>query len=102
MGLDYIYQGHYLVVVMPALCCMYLVWEIQGGVVGRLVQFGLVAAIAVLFPFNLLAAIQIGRDLRQETAAFEHDVRNGIPASVLAERHFASDVVPRAEKLAVI
>ena len=102
MGLDYIYQGHYSVVVMPALCCMYLVWEIQGGVVGRLVQFGLVAAIAVLFPFNLLAAIQIGRDLRQETAAFEHDVRNGIPASVLAERHFASDAVPRAEKLTVI
>ena len=102
MGLDYIYQGHYFVTVMPALCCMYLVWEIQGGVVGRLVQFGLVAAIAVLFPLNLVAAIQIGQDVRQRTAAFEHDVRNGIPASVLAERHFASDLVPRAEKLAVI
>ena len=102
MGLDYIYQGQYLVVVVPTLCCMYLVWEIQGGVVGRLVQFGLMAAITVLFPLNLRAAIQIGRDVKQKTAAFEHDVRNGIPASVLAERHFASDLVPRAERLAVI
>ena len=102
MGLDYIYQGHCMVVVMPALCCMYFVWEIQGGVMGRLAQFGFMAAIAVLFPLNLLAATQIGRDVQQKTAAFEHDVRNGIPASVLAERHFASDVVPRAEKLGVI
>jgi hypothetical protein len=40
--------------------------------------------------------------VQQKTVAFERDVRNGVPASVLAERHFASDVVSRAEKLAVI
>lgn len=102
MGVDYIYQGHYLVVVMPALCCIYLFWEIQGGLAGRLVQLGLVVVIAVLFPLNLSAAIQLGRDVKHKTAAFEHDVRNGVPASVLAERHFANDVVSRGENLAAI
>jgi hypothetical protein len=28
------------------------------------------------------------------TTAFERDVRKGVPASVLAERYFASDVLP--------
>src|SRR5207247_10245713 len=93
MGLDYIYQGHCMVVVMPALCCMYFVWEIQAGVMGRLAQFGFMAAIAVLFPLNLLAATQLGRDVQQTIAAFEHDVRNVFHASVLADRLFSLHVV---------
>jgi hypothetical protein len=55
-----------------------------------------------LVPSNLRAAIQIGKDLKCTTAAFERDVQNGTPASILAERYFASDVVPRTDKLAMI
>jgi hypothetical protein len=102
MGLDYIYQGHYLILVVPALCCIYFAWEIQGGAPARLIQFALLFVLAALLPLNLRAAIQIGQDVQQKTAAFEHDVRKGIPAPILAERHFASDVVPRADKLALI
>jgi hypothetical protein len=102
MGLDYIYQGHYLILVVPALCCMYFAWEIRGGIPARCIQWGLVFVLAMLFPRNSRAAVQIGRDIRQRATAFERDVRKGVPASVLAERYFASDVVPRAENLTVI
>jgi hypothetical protein len=102
MGLDYIYQGHYAVVVMPTMCCIYLAWEIQKGATASVVQYGLLLGLAALFPFNLRAAVQLGEDVQQKMLAFERDVQNSVPVSVLAERHFASDVVPRAEKLAVI
>jgi hypothetical protein len=102
MGLDYVYRGHYLILVVPALCCIYFAWEIHGGFVTRLIQFGLMVVLAALVPLNLRAAIQIGKDLKWTTAAFERDVQKGIPASVLAERYFASDVMPRADKLAMI
>lgn len=99
MGLDYIYLGHYLALVAPALCCVYFAWEIHGGVSGGSVQLGMLAVLAGLLPLNLHQAIQAGQSLRQRTSAFERDVRNGIPSFILAERHFASDVVPRVEKL---
>ena len=102
MGLDYIYQGHYLILVVPALCCIYFVWEIRGGVPARLIQFGLLFVLAALLPLNLRAAIQVGQDVQQKSSSFERDLRKGAPAAVLAERHFASDVVPRADRLTMI
>jgi hypothetical protein len=102
MGLDYIYHSHYLTLLVPALCCMYFAWEIHGGIAARSVQFGMLAALAALLPVNFRHAIHAGRDLQQKTAAFERDVRSGMPAMVLAERQFASDVVPRSEKLDLI
>jgi hypothetical protein len=38
MGRDYIYQGQYLILVVPTLCCMYFAWEIRGGIPARLIQ----------------------------------------------------------------
>jgi hypothetical protein len=99
MGLDYIYQGHYLAHVVPALCCIYFAWEMHGGVSGRCVQLGMLAVLAASLPLNLQQAIHAGQYLQQKTWAFEHDVKSGIPAFILAERHFASDAVPRAEEL---
>jgi hypothetical protein len=99
MGLDYIYQGHYLTIVAPTLSCIYFVWEIRGGVVGRSVQYGMLLALASLAPFNLSQAIQTGKSIQANSVAFERDVQKGIPAFVLAERHFASDLVPRPQKL---
>jgi hypothetical protein len=99
MGLDYIYQGHYLTIVAPALCCFYFVWEIGGGRFRSFAQFSMALVLAALVPANYLQAKQTGLGLQQETLAFERDVRDGVPASVIAEHHFASDVVPRAEKI---
>src|SRR5215831_5072642 len=58
--------------------------------------------LALILPFNVSRAMQTGRALEQETAAFERDVKKGLPPSVLAEHHFASDVVPRAGQIAQI
>jgi hypothetical protein len=102
MGLDYIYQGHYLTILVPALCCAYFAWEFRGGRGSRFVQLGMMLVLAFILPFNIRRAMQTGRELEQETAAFERDVRKGIPPSVLAEHHFASDVVPRADQIARI
>jgi hypothetical protein len=102
MGLDYIYQGHYLTILVPGLCCSYFAWEIRGGRGSHTVQLGMMFVLALLLPFNAGRAMQTGRALEQETEAFERDVRKGIPPSVLAEHHFASDVVPRADQIAQI
>src|SRR5205807_1040950 len=100
MGLDYLYQGHYLTILAPALCSMYFIWEIRGERLSRSVQAGMVIVLALILPLSLSRAMQTGRALQQETAAFENDIEKGIPPSVLAERYFASDVVPRADKIA--
>jgi hypothetical protein len=102
MGIDYLYFGHYLTLVGPALCGMYFVWEIYGGKLARVLQYGMVAVLAVLLPGNVRQAVAIGKDVQAKAEAFERDVRKGLPAFVLAERHFSSDVVPRAEKIAEI
>ena len=102
MGLDYIYQGHYLPLGVPALCCIYFAWEIRAGRAARAVQVGMFAVLAALLPLNLREAVRAGEDVQQKTAAFERDIRKRIPAFVLAERHFTSDAVPRSEKLDLI
>jgi hypothetical protein len=99
MGVDYLYFGHYLTLVAPALCGMYFVWEIYGGRLGRALQVGMLAVLAVLVPGSFRQAVAIGSDVRARTEALEHDVRRGMPAFVLAEKHFSSDVVPRAAKI---
>jgi hypothetical protein len=102
MGLEYIYQGQYLTILVPALCCAYFAWEFRGGRGNRFVQLGMMLVLALILPFNVVRAIQTGRSLEQETAALERDVRKGIPPSVLGEHHFASDAVPRADQIARI
>jgi len=99
MGLDYIYQGHYLTIVAPALCVFYFAWEIAGGRFAPFVEFSMAIVLVALLPASYIQARQFGNALQQQAAAFERDVRAGVPASVLAEHHFASDVVPRADKI---
>lgn len=102
MGLDYIYLGHYLTLVAPAFCCFYFVWEILQRRTGRVMQYVMMAVSAVLLPLNLHQGVLVGQSLQHQALAFEHDLRDGVPASVLAEHHFASDVVPLTGKLTQI
>ena len=79
MGLDYLYQGHYLTILAPALCCMYFVWEIRADRLSRFVQAGMVMVLALILPLSLSRAMLTGQTLEQETAAFESDIKKGIP-----------------------
>jgi hypothetical protein len=102
MGLDYFFQGHYLTLQAPALCAVYFAWEVFGRRLGRCIQIAMLLVLCVLLPRSLRHGLQVGEGLQQQAMAFERDVRNRIPPSVLAERHFASDVVPRVQKLTSI
>ena len=102
MGLDYIYQGHYLALMLPMLCAVYFIWEFTGKSWGRGVQFAMFVVLLGLLPLNLAHGPLVGADLQQKATAFERDMSNGVPASVLAERHFASDLVPRVEQIAEV
>ena len=66
MGLDYLYQGHCLTILAPALCCMYFVWEIRGDRLGRFVQAGMVMVLALILPLSLSRAMLTGRTLSKE------------------------------------
>ena len=102
MGLDYLFQGHYLTLQGPALCAVYFIWEIRGRFSGRCIQVALFVLMSVLLPLNVKHGLQVGQEIQHKAMSFERDVMNGVPPSVLAERHFASSVVPRAEKLTMI
>ena len=102
MGLDYIYQGHYLTVMLPMLCAVYFIWEFTEKPWGRGIQFTLFVVLLGLLPLNLAHGSLVGIELQRKTIAFEHDISTGVPTSVLAERHFASDLVPRVEQIAEI
>jgi hypothetical protein len=102
MGLDYFYQGHYLTLQAPALCAVYFAWEGSGRSMGRCIQIAMLVVLCGLLPWNLRHGFQVGENLQRQALAFERDVRNGVPPSVLAERHFTADVVPRVERLTSI
>lgn len=102
MGLDYFYQGHYLTLQAPALCAVYFAWEVFGRRLGRCVQIAMLLVLCGLLPWNLKHGLEVGERLQQQAMAFERDVRNRVPPSVLAEKHFASDVVPRVQQLTTI
>ena len=102
MGRDYIYQGHYLTLMLPMLCSLYFVWEFVPKPWGRIVQYVMCAVLVGLLPLNLQHGALVGAGLQRRVAAFELDLGRGVPASVLAERHFTSDLVPRAEQITEI
>ncbi|PYI76659.1 MAG: hypothetical protein DMF01_03490, partial [Verrucomicrobia bacterium] len=78
MGLDYIYQGQYLILVVPALCCMYFAWEIRGGIQARLIQWGLVFVLAVLLPLLTM----ILKDHKSNHIGIFKDIRDDPPVRV--------------------
>ena len=102
MGLDYIYQGHYLTLMLPMLCAVYFIWEFLGKSWSRGVQFAMFVVLLGLLPLNLAHGPLVGASLQQKATAFESDLNSGVPAPVLAERHFASDLVPRVKQIAAI
>ena len=99
MGLDYIYSGHYLTHMLPMLCSLYFILEFSGKSWGRAVQFLMLIVLIGLLPFNFRRGPEVGKYIQQKATAFERDIDDGVPSFVLAERHFASDLLPCMDKV---
>jgi hypothetical protein len=100
MGTDYIMEGHYLTKTLPALCCVYFIWELYKPKVAPLIQMCLFTVMCLLFLQNLdsaLACLRYSHDLKQE---FERDLRSGVPLSLLAQRHWGVLCVGSPEEAA--
>jgi hypothetical protein len=83
-----VFDYHYGLLAVPFLSWAYLVWCLyyHSRPVGRLVQMSLLVLMCVVFSLNLHAQSEPAR-LRDAEEQFEEDVRAGLPAPLLAERH---------------
>jgi hypothetical protein len=81
-------QAHYVphVVAIP-LAVFLLFCRIGPGARRPIFQFGLMTFLVVMLPFNTRDGIAMGHRLDEGCRAFERDLRAGLPADVLAERH---------------
>lgn len=89
LGPGYIYSsGHYLTMVVPALCCVYFAWELYGPApVHGLVPICLFAATVVLFDRTVAFAAELASATHEAGRQFRDDVYAGLPLFLLAERH---------------
>lgn len=99
MGLEYIYSGHYLTHMLPMLCSVYFIWEFSGKTYGRNVQYLMFIVLVLLLPYNFRRGPEVGKYIQHRTVAFERDINNEVPLSVLAERHFCNDLLPCPYKI---
>jgi hypothetical protein len=87
-GEDAGYTPRYVPLVVPVLCCLYLIWEVYGAPVSRrVVQACLVVPLVLLLPLNARKLLDYGEEHARQMAAVERDARAGVPASALAENH---------------
>src|SRR5262249_6477521 len=84
------FRGRYLTLVVPALCCVYFIWELyyDGSALGRLAQMSLFLLTCLLFPFNTQYGYDYGYHHRAQLKGFEQDMAAGVPVSVLVDRYY--------------
>jgi len=82
------FERHYGILAVPFLTWVYLVWCLyyDSRPVGRLVQMSLLVLMCAVFCLNLYVPGDPAR-FRDAEERFEEDVRAGLPAPLLAERH---------------
>jgi len=82
------FEHHYGILAVPFLSWVYLVWCLyyDSRPVGRLVQMSLLVLMCAVFCLNLYVPGDPAR-FRDAEERFEDDVRAGLPAPLLAERH---------------
>ena len=84
----YIFVGHYLPRIVPALCCIYFVFVAYGGRAGRaLVPMGLFTIACVLLWPNVTIGLYGFQSAFRYRHDLERDLRAGIPPFILAERY---------------
>lgn len=91
------YAVRYVLLAAPALWGLYFTWLLYGPRFLRgTITYGLLAAVACVFPFNVKENVQIGRGHVRMIRAAERDVLAGQAPSVIAYRHIKSVLDPLA------
>jgi hypothetical protein len=97
LGDDYIWEGTYVPLAVPALCVVYFVFLLYARpALARGVHFGLLLTLCVLIGQNADYAGRLGDYFTSGEAPFEKDVQAGVPAFALAERHLSFLASPAA------
>jgi hypothetical protein len=78
----------YVTLAVPALLCLYYVWQLYGPPAVRpRVQAALCAFAGLLFLLNVPVAFKYGGSQYRIKAGFERDLRDGVPVYLLVKRH---------------
>jgi hypothetical protein len=84
------YQGRYVILATPVLCCLYFVWECYGPPRSRrLIQIGLVTALCLLFSLNVRTTLQFAKEHREQMGAAERDVLAGMTPRAVTMRNLS-------------
>jgi len=81
------FKSRYVVMVVPVICTIFLSCNLYRNRLRTVVQAAMCLLMMLLLPLNIKTAIDSANNFRPYMAAFEEDLRNGKPASLLAERH---------------
>jgi hypothetical protein len=82
------FVSRYVTLAVPTLCCIYFIWELYGGRASRqFAQMTLFAFMCILLLPNSTCLLGYWETLRQNCEAFEQDLRDGVPFSLLYDRH---------------
>jgi hypothetical protein len=87
--------SRYVSIVLPALCCLYLLWcLLPWHAAARLVQAVLFVLACIASTANMPEALAHGASVRAQVVAFEDDLRKGMSPRGLAQRHAVNIFIP--------
>lgn len=79
----------YVLLAVPALCAIYFIWELYSPTLLRqVVPIGLLIAMLVLMPLNTHKGLEWKNWYLHGMDAVTQDLRQGVPRTLLAERHY--------------
>lgn len=83
-------QPRYVALMVPALACVYFVWQTcSSPAISRLMQILLFTLVSISLPTSVREALEFRRWRTQQMEAFKADLLNGMPVSLLVRRHIA-------------
>jgi hypothetical protein len=82
-------QPRYVTLMVPALACVYFVWQCASPAISRLMQILLFTLASISLPISAREALEFRRFRTQQMEAFKTDLLSGMPASLLVRRHIA-------------
>jgi hypothetical protein len=103
MGEGYIFVGHYVPRIVPAVCCIYLAFAVYGGrVTGGLIPMCLLTIACVFLWPNVTMGLNWGTSGFSYRHDLERDLRAGLPPLVLADRYARHLDHGNAENMAAV